>query len=85
MPRLIHLCGDTVWTEIGQKLNKLFYIDDMVIDHIHHETKPGVEKDEVSKIVNSPEAYRLDYFNYFIWDKFNKETDLIKCRAVARE
>ena len=81
MPRLVHLCGDTVWTEIGTQLGKLYYLPKIVIDHIHPETKK-IKKDSVSLRVNSAEMYRLDYLNYFLWDKYNKEKDLDKCRAA---
>ena len=78
MPRLIHLCNDTVWTEIGRTLGRLFYIPEIVIDHIHPETK-GIERDVISQRVNSPEAYQQDYINYLLWYKFDREKDLDKC------
>jgi len=83
MPTLMHLCNDTVWTTIADTLQRLYYLPEVVIEHIHPETQ-GVERDVTSKRVNAPEVYKSDYLSFFQWKKFRMEGDVEKCRGEKK-
>jgi hypothetical protein len=56
---LIHLYLDNFWKQLGEDLNKLFYLPDSIVEHMH----PLIGKAEVDEgyvRVNAPEIYEAD-------------------------
>jgi len=82
MPKLMHLCNDTIWTLLGDMSNCLYYLPKILIEHIHPEIK-GIERDVITQRVNSPEMYSKDYMNFFMWKKDCMAGDLEKCCSVV--
>jgi len=84
MPKLIHLCNDTVWTLLGNKGNFLHYIPEILIEHIHPETR-NIPRDITSRRVNSRHTYNWDYYQFFLWKRDKMEGELVKCLGSAKE
>jgi len=84
MPKLKHLCNDTIWTFLGFRGRFLYYIPEILIDHIHPETR-NIPKDEVTKRVNSPYVYEWDYKQFAMWKMTRMEIDLGKCLATQEK
>jgi hypothetical protein len=60
---LIHLYLDNFWKQLGEDLNKLFYLPDCIIEHMH----PLIGKakvDEGYMRVNAPEIYDADRIRF---------------------
>lgn len=84
-PILVHLCADLVWLDWGRGMQRITYLDDMVIEHLH----PAAGKasvDAVYEDCNSPERASSDaaaYYNYR--DGGGLEADLDKLRKLVEE
>ena len=60
---LIHLYLDNFWKQLGEDLNRLFYLPDCIIEHMH----PLIGKAKVDEgyvRVNAPEIYDADRIRY---------------------
>lgn len=68
LPTLEHLCGDCVWHYIGQKINRLFYFPNVIIEH-RHALAGKTEWDDVYRRTNSREMYQKDNTEYRRWMK----------------
>jgi len=84
LPELTHLCNDLVLEQIARGLDSFYYLPDVLIKHIHPETV-GVEKDNVTLRVNSPEMYAKDKIQYIIWKMQRYEVDVARVRASLRD
>jgi hypothetical protein len=82
-PAMVHLCVDLVWVEWGRGMERITYLDDMVIEHLH----PAAGKAEIDQgyeECNSPEQVSSDaaaYYNYR--DNGGLEADLVKLRKLV--
>jgi glycosyltransferase involved in cell wall biosynthesis len=65
-PGMVHLYLDNFWMEFGQKLGKLKYLNDVVIEHMHFSVGKS-EKDAGYVEVNAAEMYShdLEVFNQY--------------------
>ena len=81
MPTLGYLCNDVVWRVIGHKLNCLFYIPEVKIEHMHPFAKKA-EKDKTFEQTNSKESYIKDNKALNIWRKTQMKDDCQKIREV---
>lgn len=66
LPALDHLYIDDYWMAIGKALGKLYYMDDVIIEHIH----PGAgkaEMDDAYARVNSNESYSTSKDIFTTW------------------
>lgn len=79
LPGLEHLCGDMVWQYIGQKLNCLYYVPEVSIEHCHF-LHNKAEKDEVYQRTNSMMMYKKDndYFRQWILNNSYDDIQRIK-------
>jgi hypothetical protein len=59
VPELDHLYVDNCWMDLGRGINKLFYLEDVVVEHMH----PGARKAEMDA------QYKRVNTNY---EKFNE-------------
>ena len=79
---LVHLCLDLVWIEWGKGMQRITYLDDMVIEHLH----PAAGKAEVDagyEECNSPEQVSSDAAAYYEYrDNGGLEADLAKLRKL---
>jgi hypothetical protein len=58
-PKLIHLYMDNFWMSLGQALNCITYVPEVVVEHMHFAAGKSV-KDEQYAEVNSQEMYDKD-------------------------
>lgn len=75
LPTLEHLCGDMVWNYIGKKIDALFYVKDVVIEHQHFLNNKA-EKDDVYQKTNSKEMFRKDHESFRNWVQQDSERDI---------
>lgn len=79
MPLLTHLGGDCVWMYLGQRLNKLFYVEGVIIEHMHYQANKCVI-DKTYLKTNSGEMYVRDQKAFQQWIEEESERDIEKIR-----
>lgn len=79
-PKLKHLCGDMVWQKIGKSLNRLFYHNNVKIDHMHFLFNKGDKADY--EYSNSREMYIKDNATYQHWLLHESKEDIEKVRVA---
>jgi GDP-L-fucose synthase len=62
-PSLIHLFVDNYWLYIGNYIQNIHYLPDVIIEHEHYSANKSV-KDEMYITVNSDELWNVDSENY---------------------
>jgi len=84
-PTLVHLCADLVWMDWGRGMQRITYLDDMIIEHLH----PAAGKaslDAVYEECNSSEQVSADAAAYYQYrDGGGLEADLAKLRTLVKE
>lgn len=81
LPTLNHLCGDMVWQYLGQKLNCLYYVSHVKIEHQHFMFQKS-EKDSIYEKTNSKEMYRKDNEAFRHWVRNNSIEDINKLQRA---
>ena len=83
LPDLDYLGGDVVWQTIGHKIDRLFYLPDVIIEHVHYQAKKA-EIDETYKNTNSPARYEKDGQAFKKWIKERRiDLDVLKVRIAC--
>lgn len=84
-PSMVHLCVDLVWLDWGRGMQRITYLDDMVIEHLH----PAASKAEVDagyEEANSSDQVAKDSAAYYDYrDNGGLEADLDKLRKLVEE
>ena len=62
----IHLCVDLTWKDMGEALGRLFYLENVVVEHMHPSAGKA-EEDSGYKHVNSKMMVKLDTQAYHRW------------------
>lgn len=80
-PGLGHLFLDNVWLNWGQALNRIGYLDDVIIEHLHPAAGKA-DTDEGYERVNAPAQYERDgeAFRRYMDGRFHD--DVTKLRAL---
>ena len=65
-PTLNHLHVDSVWDAIGRGIGKLFYMPEIIIEHLHPDAGKA-ERDETYIEVNDSDRAKQDGENYKKW------------------
>lgn len=65
-PGLEHLYCDNVWTDLGRATNRLTYLPDVIVEHMHY-TVGKSEEDDTYRYVNSDERWSEDRKAYVKW------------------
>lgn len=65
-PGFTHLCVDLTWKDMGTALQRITYLDDVVIEHMHPAAGKA-ENDSGYQHVNSDFMVRLDSQEYYRW------------------
>ena len=81
-PAMVHLCVDLVWVAWGKEMQRITYLDDMVIEHLH----PAAQKahmDSGYEECNSPERAALDSAAYHTYMQGDFMVDSDKLRALV--
>jgi len=81
LPGARHLYLDNTWKYLGENTDSLYYLPDIVIEHMHPVAGKG-EWDENHKRVNTDEMYAHDRGVYNEWVKSFAPTDVEKVRAA---
>ena len=81
LPTARHLYLDNAWRVIGDSVNRLFYMPDVVVEHMHP-TLGKAEWDAQYRAVNAPEVYSADGQAYETWLADGAAADVEKVRAV---
>lgn len=74
-PGFWHLCVDLTWKDMGTGLQRISYLDDVVIEHMHPANGKS-EEDAGYKHVNSKIMVRHDEAEYFRWKKEDYPSEL---------
>lgn len=84
-PALVHLCLDLVWLDWGRGIQRITYLDDMVIEHLHPANGKAV-LDAGYEEVNSDAMVSADSAAYYDYrDNGGLEADLAKLRKLVEE
>lgn len=84
-PALVHLCLDLVWLDWGRGIQRITYLDDMVIEHLHP-ANGKAELDAGYEEVNSDAMVSADSAAYYDYrDNGGLDTDLTKLRKLIEE
>ena len=81
MPTLNYLCNDMVWRDIGHKLNCLYYVPEVKIEHMHP-LAGKAEKDDTFRRTNSSESYTRDNKAFRVWKSLQMKNDIKKIKGV---
>lgn len=82
-PALKHLCLDLVWCDWGRGLRRLYYRDDVIIEHLHP-ANGKAEEDEGYRRVNSSEMIARDAMTYYDYrDNGGLTEDLMKLEPLV--
>lgn len=81
LPSCHHLYIDNVWRVIGDEVGCLFYMPDVVIEHLHPAFGKAVW-DEGHRRVNSAEMYNHDAMAYSAWLSTDMEEDVRRVKAA---
>lgn len=79
-PDFYHLCIDLVWKDWGEGLQRLVYLPDVIIEHIHPAASK-TEWDDNYERVNNPDVVAKDAALYYEW----KENQLPRDLAVLKK
>lgn len=82
-PGFTHLCCDLAWKDLGEGIDKITYMPEVVIEHLHPAAGKA-EEDEGYKFVNSPEMVQRDEAEYFRWKSDDLPGQLEKLRGGLR-
>src|SRR3990167_4920513 len=77
MPALKHLCGDWVWGAIGKGTGRLFYDQNVIIQHKHPFDKK-TSPDPIYEKTNSQQMYAVDHDSFKRWAKTQMHQDVQK-------
>lgn len=79
-PGFVHLCVDLTWKDMGEGLDRISYLEDVIIEHMHPANGKG-QLDNGYLLVNSKTMERRDEKEYKRWRKEDFPREL---RRVAR-
>ncbi|MER5312689.1 hypothetical protein ABT034_33505 [Streptomyces sp. NPDC002773] len=84
-PTFVHLCVDLVWLDWGRGMERITYLHDLILEHLH----PAAGKaatDAVYEECNSSEQVGADGAAYYAYrDEGGLEADLAKLRKLVEE
>ena len=81
LPGAEHLFLDNFWMSIGRGINRLFYFDDVIIEHIHP-AHGKTEWDEVYANANSESTWAADEKAYYEYMAIQYPSDIIKLKTT---
>lgn len=82
-PAMVHLCLDLVWVEWGKAIDRLAYLPDTIIEHMHPAVGKAVS-DAGYQEANSPEQTAADHAAYAAYRNGPQfVADVEKLRALA--
>ncbi|MEU5431573.1 hypothetical protein AB0H73_39060 [Streptomyces olivoreticuli] len=84
-PAFIHLCIDLVWMDWGRGMDRITYLDDVILEHMHP-ANGKAELDAGHIECNSAETVTADSVTYYDYrDNGGLRADLEKLRTLIEE
>ncbi len=83
MPTLDYLCNDVIWREIGHRLNRLYYMPEVKIEHMHP-LAGKAEKDDTFKRTNSEKSYTRGHKAFREWKALQMNNDIQKIKEALK-
>lgn len=80
-PVLRHMYVDNFWLDLGTAVDRLFYLPDVVVEHMHP-IAGKAEWDEGHKRVNATEVYDADAAAYAEYQRTQFAADVAKVKAL---
>jgi hypothetical protein len=80
-PTMQHLCVDLVWLELGRAIDRITYLPDVIVEHVH----PALGKapmDAGYEDANSAERISADSAAYFAYMAGQFHDDVAKLKAL---
>lgn len=82
---LVHLCADLVWKDWGEGMQRITYLPDVIIEHLHF-ANGKAQLDQGYEECNSPEQVTADSTAYYAYrDNGALAADLAKLRTLVEE
>lgn len=81
LPTCTHLYIDNAWRAIGDAIDRLFYFEDIVIEHLHPMWGKG-QWDEGYRRVNDQRLYDRDHAAFQEWWATRAPADIAKLKAL---
>lgn len=81
-PGMAHLYVDDVWKALGEGLDRIRYLPDVVIEHYHPMHRDDVDADRLVIEANSPAAYTADRAVFDAWEANDLPSNLATLRAL---
>ena len=81
-PGAKHLFIDMAWRDWGRSIDRLCYLDDVVIEHLHH-TIGKSDTDETYLLGNSAERNRNDRAAYYRYKRSTLKLDIRKLEGLV--
>lgn len=84
-PLLTHLCGDMVWKVVGQGIGRIYYFDEVSIEHNHpFRSDKKILPDDTHKFTNSQKNFINDNEAFKRWLHDYSHLDIEKARRAVR-
>ena len=83
LPSLTHLGNDCVWKEIGSRIKRLFYMEDVIIEHQHWMKNKSLI-DTVYQRTNSQQMYDKDQRVYRQWFHQQMDKDVERIKSLCK-
>ncbi len=76
-PKQKHMYLDNFWLDLGNKLNAIHYLDDVIIEHLHFATKKS-DIDATYAETNTSAVYEADKIAYYDYKINQMDSDIEK-------
>lgn len=83
-PTLRHLYLDNFWLDLGKRIGRLYYRDDVIIEHMHY-TVGKSQADQIYQEVNSSGMFERDRIAYESYKQTLFEQDIHKIYDFEKE
>lgn len=74
---LQHLYIDNFWMQVASDLQSLYYVSDVIIEHLHY-INGKAPMDELYAAINAPERYSIDGDRYVAYIQSQEYKDIIE-------
>lgn len=81
LPGLKHLWCDNVWFDLGHAIDRIRYLPDVVVEHLHPIAGKS-RSDQGYEEVNAPAASEADRLVYAHWYEHDRPQDVEKLKAL---
>lgn len=83
-PTLIHTWADNAWHDLGHAIDRIRYLPDVVVEHMHPLAGKASQDDGYVE-VNAPDAFERDRQAFAHWYEHDMPADVAKLRALLGE